>query len=563
MAADAWQGPRIVRKRSGNPHRVSQRRPLEGISRYAMTMGVGTSSNGRRPAVLIVVLLGVILATVVGLAWQASRAVRAYDRAATDVLRDYAGLAADEFTRRATGQIGYYGYFTEINRLREAIAKGAPWPPANTGDASPVGVAFSIRHSAPQPIETAGASLAPAVADYVLTTLREQTSATLPDYGLLVDHAVINGEPVTFAFSWLDAAQGFFGFTVDPAWLTGALQAAFDENSLLPDSLAGGAVKNDLLYLRVLDRTGAPLFEAGTLNAASTPVDRVLGADYGGVVEGFQLSVAIDPVLGRSLIIGGLPKSRLPVLIVIIVLAALLLIAALWQLQREAAVLRMRSNFVAEVSHELRTPLTQIRMFAESLLYERLPDSGDRHRALTIINRESQRLINLVENILRFSGSGSAPADHAAAPQDLGSVVQSVVDEFQVLAEASGSRIEATIADNLVAGIDADAVRQVLLNLLDNAVKYGPPGQTVRVALEEREGMARISVADEGPGIPPGERSTIWDSYYRLYRERASAIAGTGIGLAVVADIAAALNGELHVDDNGGTGARFSLDVPL
>ncbi|MEL7451068.1 MAG: HAMP domain-containing sensor histidine kinase [Pseudomonadota bacterium] len=526
-------------------------------------MGAETTSNGRRPAVLIVMLLGVILATVVGLAWQASRAAKAYDRAAMDVLRDYAGLAADEFTRRATGQIGYYGYFTEINRLRDALSSGAPLPPPGPGGSSPVGVAFTVQHAAPQPLEVSGQGLAPAVADYVLTTLREQTSAALPDYGLLVEHAVIEGEPVTFAFSWFDAAEGFFGFTVDRAWLTSALQTAFDENSLLPESLAGGAVKNDLLYLRVLDRTGAPLFEAGTLNAASNPVDRVLGADYGGVVEGFQLSVAIDPDLGRSLIIGGLPKSRLPVLIVIIVLAALLLMAALWQLQREAAVLRLRSNFVAEVSHELRTPLTQIRMFAESLLYERLPDAGDRHRALTIINRESQRLINLVENILRFSGSGSASANSAASSQNLGNVVRSVVDEFQVLAESTGARIEATIADDVVTTIDADAVRQVLLNLLDNAVKYGPPKQTVHVTLEAREGIARISVADEGPGIPAGERGRIWESYYRLDRERRSAIAGTGIGLAVVAELAAALNGKLHVDDNGGTGARFSLDVPL
>lgn len=513
---------------------------------------------------LIVALLALILVTVLGFAWQANRTVEAYNETAAGVLRDYAGLAADEFARRSMAQIGYYGYFTEINRLREALNSGSGLRSGNADRNSPVDVAFSVTQGDPPTITFSDNTVPSAVQNYVLTELRARTSTALPEFGVVIDHAVIDGLQMTFAFSWVDAAAGFFGFVVNRDWISTALQTAFAEKNLLPASLADGAVSNDLLYVRMLDRSGGILFQNDTNYDVNGLVEKTLGGDYGGVVQGFRVAVAIDPVLGRSLIIGGLPQSRLPALIAIIVLATVLLIAAIWQLQRELNVMRMRSNFVAEVSHELRTPLTQIRMFAESLLYERLPNAADKQRALSIINRESQRLINLVENILRFSSSSQA--EHQASPsaENLGLIIQSVVDEFQVLAEANGSSIETSIAEDVITDVDADAVRQILLNLLDNAVKYGPPGQTITVTLEKKRiGLASISIADEGPGIPPSERGRIWESYYRLERERHSAIAGTGIGLAVVADLARMLNGTLRIDDNAGTGARFSLELPL
>ena len=100
------------------------------------------------------------------------------------------------------------------------------------------------------------------------------------------------------------------------------------------------------------------------------------------------------------------------------------------------------------------------------------------------------------------------------------------------------------------------------MNLLDNAVKYGPGTQTICIEVTQRPGWIRLIVADEGPGIPPDDRERIWSGYYRLDRERKSAIAGTGIGLAVVRELAALHGGRTWVESNNGSGARFIVAFP-
>ena len=246
-----------------------------------------------------------------------------------------------------------------------------------------------------------------------------------------------------------------------------------------------------------------------------------------------------------------------------ILLTAGLLIAAIRQLQRETAIAQMRSNFVAEVSHELRTPLTQIRLFTESLLLDRVRTPDEKRRALTIVNRESRRLGHMVENILQFSDSGRKIAELNMQSQDLEVIVESVIDEFQVLADATETNIELTAEPGIIAEVDADSIRQVLLNLLDNAIKYGSHGQTVTVTLRRSANSALIAVTDQGPGVPVSQRDEIWNAYYRLDRERASAKSGAGIGLAVVADIVAQHHGVVRVENCESGGARFVVELPL
>src|SRR5204862_1870008 len=103
---------------------------------------------------------------------------------------------------------------------------------------------------------------------------------------------------------------------------------------------------------------------------------------------------------------------------------------------------------------------------------------------------------------------------------------------FAPLAAARGVTWRTELADGVVALVDADALRQMLLNLLDNAVKYGPAGQTVTLGLSVGEGRARICVDDQGPGVPAADRERIWDQFWRLERDRGSAVAGAGLGLA-------------------------------
>jgi signal transduction histidine kinase len=102
----------------------------------------------------------------------------------------------------------------------------------------------------------------------------------------------------------------------------------------------------------------------------------------------------------------------------------------------------------------------------------------------------------------------------------------------------------------------------MLANLLDNALKYGPEGQTIRIVAVEREGWTRVSVEDEGPGIPVGERSRIWDPYHRLERDREGRVRGSGIGLSVVAELAQATGGTAWVEEGRGGSARFVIRLP-
>jgi signal transduction histidine kinase len=136
------------------------------------------------------------------------------------------------------------------------------------------------------------------------------------------------------------------------------------------------------------------------------------------------------------------------------------------------------------------------------------------------------------------------------------------LDEFLPLASGRGVRLAALVADGSIASVDDDALRQILLNLLDNAVKYGPAGQEIRVGAAPVGAGVRIWVEDEGPGIPPADRERIWQRFFRLSAHKESTIAGTGIGLTVVRDLVSLHGGRSWVEPGERSGARFVVEFP-
>ena len=270
--------------------------------------------------------------------------------------------------------------------------------------------------------------------------------------------------------------------------------------------------------------------------------------------------------IADKLIIGGLPRSRLPLIVGLLGLTAALIGTALFQLRRESQLTRLRTDFISGVSHELRTPLAQIRMFSETLTLGRVRSDEERHRSLAIIDQEARRLTNLVENLLHFSRSERQTTHITPEPTALAPLVQEVIDGFAPLAAARGARLSAAVPEDLVVTADPGAVRQMLLNLLDNAVKYGPAGQDVRIGAARENGVAKLWVDDAGPGIPRADRERVWDRFWRLERDRESAVAGSGIGLAVVRELATLHHGRAWIDDNGpaaGTGTRVVIELPV
>src|SRR5438132_12911678 len=267
-----------------------------------------------------------------------------------------------------------------------------------------------------------------------------------------------------------------------------------------------------------------------------------------------------------QLIIGGLPKSRLPLILGLLALTAVLIGTALVQLRRESQLARLRTDFISGVSHELRTPLAQIRMFSETLVLGRVRSDEERRRSLAIIDQESRRLTHLVEDLLHFSRSERQTAHVTPEPTALAPLVQEVIDGFTPLAAARGATLSAAIPADLVVPADPGAVRQMLLNLLDNAVKYGPTGQDVRIGATRENGVAKLWVDDGGPGIPRTRRERARERFLRLERDRESAVAASGIGLAVVRELATLHHGRAWIDENGpavGGGTRFVIELPV
>jgi len=275
------------------------------------------------------------------------------------------------------------------------------------------------------------------------------------------------------------------------------------------------------------------------------------------------MRVGLHPDLAGQLIVGGLPRSRLPVLVGVFLLTAGLLAVALIQLRRQQQLARLRTEFVSGVSHELRTPLAQIRWFAELLHMGKLRSDEERARSAGIIDQEARRLTYLVENVLNFSRGEKGTNRIAPVRLDLENEIREVLEMFAPLARSRRMTLRSELELGLSVDADRDALRQILLNLLDNAVKYGPAGQTITVGTAKSDGpRVRLWVEDQGPGIPVAERERVWEPYVRLNRGAESATGGSGIGLSVVRELVTLHGTEAWIESAPGGGSRVVVELP-
>lgn len=234
---------------------------------------------------------------------------------------------------------------------------------------------------------------------------------------------------------------------------------------------------------------------------------------------------------------------------------------------------RVRSDFVANVSHELRTPLTAIKGFIETL-QEGGVEESTRQRFLQIMARETDRLVNLINDLLELSRLESRTAELHRSPVQVAQVAGTVVEMFARKAQAKGLRLRADFPPDLPAvWADGDMLRQVFINLLDNAVKYTPRGEVrVRawVASENSDDAGActgprqvvIEVADTGVGIPRQHLGRIFERFYRVDRARSRELGGTGLGLSIVRHIVELHGGRVEVESEVGVGSTFRVWLP-
>lgn len=328
---------------------------------------------------------------------------------------------------------------------------------------------------------------------------------------------------------------------------------------LLPPSLLRSVARDSVIAVSAWAPSSGTIFHssAGRFPADYKAID-TLDERFGRM----RLQVALRPEIASRLVVGGLPRSRLPILAGLFLLTVGLVAAAVIQLRRQQQLAQLRVDFVSGVSHELRTPLAQIRLFAELLRNGQLRSEQERERSFSIIDEEAQRLTYLVENVLAFSRSEHGRNTVVVEPVAMDREMEAAIDAFAPLARVRRAKIRSTIIPGLVARVDPRGLRQIVLNLLDNAVKYGPLGQTVTVALEGTDDKVLISVEDKGPGVPKADREKVWDPYIRLSRETESAAGGSGIGLSIVRELVRLHGGRAWVEDGPGGGARFVVEFP-
>lgn len=526
--------------------------------------------EGSRTAFVVGLLLLVSLATTGLLAWQAHRAVRLHRDTAEAVLRDYARLAAEELVRQATSSMGYRGYYRVMTTVpsgldsAEALESAVERALAEADEPlrSALGLAsrYFVLPAGAKTLELTGD-------DPVALDLREWLSRELPSkrdqdgpYG--VAHGVLNGEPVSAIFRNDVDTGTIAGFLVELGAFREHFESLLKEEPLLPPSLGRGEATNEALFVAFRDHGGIERFRSGERFVPRFGVEMPFGKTYQGVFEGSSVRVSIDPEAAAALVIGGLPPSRVPLLLGLLLVNAGLLVTAVLQLRRERQLQRLRSEFVASASHELRTPLTHIRMFAETLLLGRTRSEGEHEHSLRIIDREVRRLSHIVDNLLQFSRAERQTLSLAVERGKPEPKIRETLELFQPLAVDSGARVVARLDADVDAMHDPDALGQILLNLLDNAVKYGPPDQEVLVGLESDNGVARLVVEDEGPGIPPRERRRIFERFYRIARDRDSVVAGTGVGLSVVHELVTLQGGRVFVEPGERGGSRFVVELP-
>ncbi len=234
---------------------------------------------------------------------------------------------------------------------------------------------------------------------------------------------------------------------------------------------------------------------------------------------------------------------------------------------RDMAVERMRADFVANVSHELRTPLTSLVGFTETLLGPAADDPPARTRFLGIMAEQGARMSRLIDDLLSLSRIELVEHQPPTEPVDLDRLTAQVLTFYGPKLAERRARIETDIQPGLpmVPG-DSDQLVQVLQNLLDNALKYGREGGTVRLSArrtaDPKDGVL-IAVADEGAGIPAQHLPRLTERFYRVDRARSRSAGGTGLGLAIVKHIVNRHRGQLRIESTEGVGTTVSVWLPL
>ena len=219
----------------------------------------------------------------------------------------------------------------------------------------------------------------------------------------------------------------------------------------------------------------------------------------------------------------------------------------------------LKANFVANVTHELKTPLTSIQMYAESLWTDRVKTKDGLKKYAQTIVKESEKLKRMINNILEFSKSENQKLQYEMLPANIAMVIEEVMEEMNYWLELHKFKVELFLDGELEARIDTEGFKQVLSNLITNAIKYSAENKQILIRAKKVNERIHVEVEDKGVGIPENQMESIFKKFYRVKNNNSGSVSGTGLGLTVSREMIKAMNGELKVTSVVGQGSVFMI----
>jgi two-component system phosphate regulon sensor histidine kinase PhoR len=391
-------------------------------------------------------------------------------------------------------------------------------------------------------------------------------------------HQLFEGRSVLIAYAAKETAQG------SRYYVAAKLNLGLITKEWIPEQVEGLATKRRIVILDEVARSivGGPIIQR--------PSPFLYEESFGKTLYAWRVQITplnVDELRAQAETERLLGVLLIPVSTVIIAVG----LGVVWlSVRAERRASQLKSDFIANVSHELKTPLSLIRMFAELLATGKHKGEEAGREYASIITRESDRLAHLIDNVLDFARLERGKASYSFAEGRLQEVVERALEVCRYRLEKEKIRLRTEIAPDLpLVRMDEDAMTLVLLNLVDNAAKYGGEGQgdaaenqpgagsgdagglggqsgeaggEVAVRLARAPGGVTLSVRDRGPGISAEDQKRIFERFYRADNARVRNVRGSGIGLSLVKYIAEAHGGRVDVDSTVGHGAIFTVFLP-
>jgi two-component system phosphate regulon sensor histidine kinase PhoR len=256
--------------------------------------------------------------------------------------------------------------------------------------------------------------------------------------------------------------------------------------------------------------------------------------------------------------------TNLGILLALIIFLAAAAYLILHNVRREMKLTQKKADFVSNVSHELRTPLALISMFAETLEMDRVKEDSKKKEYFRIMQKESGRLTGIVNKILTFSQMESGRKVFHKNPVDLNVIASEVASNYEFHLESKGFTHSLSLsADPLPLMADREALEEVLINLIDNAIKYSKDIKEISIQTKKKDDKAVLLVIDKGIGIPKSDHDQVFEKFFRVSVGDLAQTGGTGLGLSLVKEIVQEHDGEIRLESEPGKGSIFMIILPL